>query len=348
MRGLLRKARKERMMRGNRLVLKSGKIQEMSAAQVEELIGREQYHLIKKRDAHPFFVELLVAHEGVSRGKILNGCLNGSARKFWSAERIQELVSKLSRGRVPVYLFHNSDNKPRQRVGEILSAYAGKIQGAVSALALGYIWDGQVKEKIKKGELDTCSLEAELVFEERKVERGVGAPGIYDWIVNAIEKVSGVALGSRGVAKPGFAGASVLAQVEEFESDLNVNSSELEQRLREKEQELADLKEELAGYKKERENAERRQRFKEILERNLRGRNLRREEERHLEDEVGERIELKDIGLEELEDAVKEEMDKELIRLAELKRAYQRAEGVKVALEKEKHKSGNPLIPGEE
>jgi len=329
-------------MRANKLVLKTGRIQEMSAEQVQELVGKDKYQRIKKKDPHPFFVELVVAHEGVSRGKILGAGLNRPVQKLWSSERIQELVNKIKSGSVPVYLLHNSDNRSRPKVGEIITAYLKKIKGAISALALSYISDPRVREMINQGGLDTCSLEAELVFE--RAEEGKSA---IEWIVNAIEKVSGVALGSKAFARPGFAGASVLAQVEEFEDDLNGQIPEMEKRLAEKDQELTRLKAELARYQQERTKEERKQKVKELVDQFLRDRNLKREEQKHLLREVSERMEMKAPAPELIEQEVKKEMELELLRLAELKRIYQKPNGIKVPLEPEKDESGNPLIPKE-
>ncbi len=330
-------------MRANKLVLKNGGIQEMSAEQVEELVGKDRYGSLKKIDPHPFFAELLVAHEGVSRGKMLGAGLNRPAEKFWSKDRIRELVSRINTGPVPVYLFHNADNRSRSKVGEVIASYWRKVKGAFSALALIYISDRKVREMIKQGELDICSLEAELVFEKRESPKGVA-----EWVVNAIDRVSGLALGSRDSARPGFAGAAVLAQVEEFEDDLNGPIPELEKKLSEKEQELSRLRTELERYQSEREKQERKRRVEELVDRVLKDRSLKQEEQKHLLREVSERMELKNPASPHLEQEVKKETELLLARLAELKRVYQKPTEIRAPLEPEKAESGNPLIPREE
>ncbi len=336
-------------MKANKLVLKTGRIQEMSAEQARELMGEAGYGRIKQQDPHPFFVELLVAHEGVSRGKILGAGLDRPVKKLWDADRIRELAAKLKGRAVPVYLFHDADNRGRRPVGEILTAYLKRVKGAVSALALTYISDPGVREMIKQGELDTCSLEAELVFEPAGDKQGIA-----EWAVNAIERVSGLALGSRALARPGFAGAAVLAQVEEFTEDGAADADEAgsreetAERLRGQEEELTRLKQELDRYKTEREQGERKRKVGALVEQQLQGKSLKQEERKHLREEVGERIELKGPAPERLEEAVKQELDLELTRLTELKRLYSKPAGIRVPLESGPDRGGNPLIPGED
>jgi len=333
-------------MRIEKLVLKSVGVQEMAADEVKNIVGEQKYNSIKSADAHPFFVELLVAHEGVSTGKILGAGARAGAKKFWSPERIAELADKLTRGAVPVYLYHDNANRPRRKVGEIICALVKKVRDRASALAYAYISDPAVRELIRKKTLDTCSLEADLVFERR--EKSAAARGV-DWIVNAIEAVSGLALGSKSVSRPGFPGAAILAQVEEFEDAPGAAGNEmkeLEQSLAEKEQELDRLKSELARYSKEREREERKRKVAEIVERSLSDRNLKREERRLVLEEVSERLDLKEPDPEHVEQEVKQELARELGRLAALRRIYQHGagRGAPAPLESEENPN-NPLIP---
>jgi len=369
------------MMRNKKLILKTARIQEMASEDVKKLVGEEKYQKIKSSDRHPFFVELLVAHEGISSGKILGAGQKPSgsgAKKFWSRERIEELVNKLKSKPVPVYLFHDRANRPRPKIGEIASAIAQKVRGRLSALAYAYISDLKVRELIRKKKLDTCSLEADLVFEKSDQHLG-----LVDWIVNAIEAVGGLALGSRRTARPGFPGAAILAQVEEFEdparlSDTTVFDPEaqtrrelvdfgelsraagspqaasgseereiedIEKTLSQKEDALDRMKSELASYRKEREREERKRKVVEIVDRHLADRNLKREERKLILENLNERIELKDPEADALEQAVKDELNRELGRLAELRRLYQRSSSAPAPLESEKSISKNDLIP---
>jgi hypothetical protein len=342
-------------MRTEKLVLKTalasrrrGRIQEMACEDVQSLLGADKYQSIKAVDRHPFFVELLVAHEGISKGKILGAGQNAGVKKLWSRDRIEELAAKLKSRAVPIYLFHDSSNRPRRKVGEIISATARKIKDRVSALAYAYISDPTARELIRKKELDTCSLEAELVF-ERGGENSSMPRGI-DWIVNAIEAVTGIALGSNQVSRPGFPGASILAQVEEFE-DSQADAGgrgipELEQELVQKEDELGKLKSELARFQSERESNERKKKVAELVEKDLSGRNLKKEEQKLVLEEVSERIELKQPDSAGLEKSVKDELDRELGRLAQLRRIYSKPDApLRPASSRESELPSNPLIP---
>jgi len=337
-------------MRSKSLILKRARIQELAREEVKRIIGEEHYQKIKSVDPHPFFVELLVAHEGISKGKILDGGLNGSTKKLWSKERIKELAKKLNASgpegaMVPVYLFHDPLNRARSKVGEIVRAVVKRIKDKLSVLALAYISDPKIREQIRKGELDTCSLEAELVFERR--ENSVREKiGVVDWVVNAIEKVTGVALGSRRFCSPGFSEAMVLAQVEEFEEDF-LGAEGIKQELWEKEREIEELRQELARYKEEKEKEERRRRVEELVGQALVKRNLKAEEQRLVIGLVSERVELKKPGKEELELEVQKELEKELARLNSIRRIYQKSGQVISPLEPESSSGKNPLIPRE-
>jgi hypothetical protein len=331
------------------LVLKSAGIQEMSGRDLQGLVGGEKFASIKSRDRHPFFVELLVAHEGISRGKILPAAGNSNSRgagKFWSRDRIEELAGRLNSKPVPVYLFHDRANRPRKKVGEIISTLTSQVLGRLCALAYAYISDPEVREMIRNKELDTCSLEADLVF-----EKNGDNSGFCEWVVNAVETVSGLALGSKKISRPGFPGAAILAQAEEFE-DAGGGFEETEQmrkraerELKAKEEELAALKAELAGLRDEKAKDERMRRVAVMVGKEISERNLRREERELLLEQVSEHIELKPPDETQLERAVKEELQRELGRLAELRRLYQRPAPAPAPLEPGENVTKNPLIP---
>ena len=151
-----------------------------------------------QKSSHCFLVKLLIAYEGTSRGKILIDGVQGYAiEKFWGRARIEELVEKLSSNLVPVYLFHSS---PRRKVGEVIESWAEEFNDRLNALTLARIEDSGVCDSILRRELDTCSLEAELVFKR-----------IGDiWLVDEVAEVNGIALGSRDAVKPGFSDARII------------------------------------------------------------------------------------------------------------------------------------------
>ena len=151
-----------------------------------------------QKSSYPFLAKLLVAYEGISRGKILIDGINGhTIGKFWGRSQIEELINGFKSG-LPVYLFHDS---PRRKVGEVVNSWAEEFDNRLNALILAHISDSEVCDLIRRKKLDTCSLEAELVFKR------IGDV----LLVDKVEEVSGIALGSRDLASPGFSDARVVA-----------------------------------------------------------------------------------------------------------------------------------------
>jgi hypothetical protein len=321
-------------MKDKVLVLKTGSIEELAATEVQARLGRERYGRIRARDGHPFFVEMIIAHEGVSSGRVVGPGLGRPTRKFWSRASIEELAEKTNSRPVPVFLFHRNDNPSRRKVGEIVMTVAQEVKDRFAALALAYISDPVTRELIRSRKLDTCSLEADLVFEQRPEGKGIA-----DWVVNAIEKVSGLALGSRSFARPGFSGAAILGQVEEFEDAGDAGRAQ--------EDELEKLRTELARFKQKQDTEDRQKKTAELVERSLSGRNLNALERGIVAGEVAERIELKAPDPDRLETVVQAELERELNKLTELKKIYQTPKAIRAPLEAEADSRRNPLIPEE-
>jgi len=191
-------------------------VQELSsdddyAQQVRQLIGDARYDAIRAVDPHPCFVALEVGEEGVSTGNVVG---HGNVRKLWSADRIQELADKLSPANLfsgaDVYDGHNADNSPRRSLGKVLAGIGKRLANKVRAFAVAYLYpDSDARERVRSGDLDTCSIEADLDFAR-------GPSG--SWIVRAVKQATGVALANSRLATPGFRNATILATVQELES----------------------------------------------------------------------------------------------------------------------------------
>lgn len=197
---------------GKTLVIICGGIEEMAGAEVIGRIGKNRYAMIRGRDPHPMFVEFLAGHEGVSTGSLKSGTGRGRpARKIWSREKVREIARKLGMG-VPVFLFHSRGSRSRKPVGEVLSAAEQWVKGMLGATGVAYISDRVAREKIRTGEIDTCSIEAEVECHRMQKESD-------SWVVDAVRNITGIALGDSRRQRPGFPGAALLAAVEEFERD---------------------------------------------------------------------------------------------------------------------------------
>lgn len=200
------------------------KVREMAADAIQGHIGQDRYELIKSRDQHPFFFGADVAHEGISTGEIMG---QGNREKIWPAGAIMSLTRKINESAVPVFIGHSGSDRPS--FGRMVSAFTENAK----ALAIGYIEDSEgknqkVTERVLSGELNTVSIEADLILEVQDD---------HSLIVQQVEKVTGLALGDSRFDKPGFAGARVLAAVQEFEKEEETKN----QKQKEKKMTLAEI-----------------------------------------------------------------------------------------------------------
>ena len=353
-------------------------IEEMSAGEVQDRIGKTSYQAIRRRDHHPMFVELLAGHEGYSTGKLGTGTgRKRPARKKWTRERMSELVTRLRAG-VPVFLYHSQARKPRRPVGEIISAAEKWVKGMLGATGIAYISDPAIKQKIRSGELDTCSIEAEVEC-HREPETPDDA-----WMVDAVRAVTGIALGNSRLQKPGFPGAALLAAVEEFEninvetpagqtdpdtrpsdlfdrekllddlvveqmiSDCRERDAEriqgLATRLEAKDKKIRELSEGLERYKASEKKRTRAVLLEEAADKILEARNLSADERRIVLDEV-RKMPATDEGLEK---AVAARVERELEKMDRLKKLWskERIATPPECINPDNPAGYNPLIPG--
>ncbi|HUT54610.1 MAG TPA: hypothetical protein VM658_14565 [bacterium] len=328
-------------LKDSSLVVILSKIEEMSMDDVRGRIGAARFSALHGADERPMFVTLLAGHEGWSTGSLTAGAgPKRKARKRWARAVISELAHKLRSG-VPVFLFHGG-SRGRRPVGEIVAAAERWVKGVLGAEGLAYISDPEVKERIKAGELDTCSIEAEV-----ECHRDPRAPGD-SWIVDTVRKVTGVALGDSRLVRPGFPGAALLAAVEEFEADGNNAGAEaekisaLEARLKSRDDELQSLSAELAAVKARDEESRRSREAGSRAEKILAGKNVSHAERSIILDEIKKRPPAGS----DLETAVSARVEDELQKISRLRELWARE---RVAAPPEKISSDsmqhNPLIP---
>jgi len=184
-------------------------VSELAHDEIRTAIGEAAYSAIRSMDQHPCFLALEVGEEGISTGAIAG---HGNAAKVWGPAQIQELAERMQPAHVmsgpEVYEGH-TNGLPRQSIGKVVGSIARTVAGKAKAFAVAYLYPRTSRDKAARGELDTCSIEAALDF----IKRGGS------WIVNKVMDVSGLALASRKLATPGFANATILATVQELESD---------------------------------------------------------------------------------------------------------------------------------
>lgn len=186
-------------------------MREMPEAEVMRHIGEDRYQSIRAQDEHPFFIGLDVGYEGQSKGEVLGW---GNRIKTWLQPVIQKL-GRLLNGPGEVGLYENHPKKQgdaRVRLGDVVSGFTAldPKDDLAHAYAVGYVADPRARTRIKAGELDACSVEGECLFETEKDGKG-------EWKVVDVGSVDGVALANSRFSKPGFAGAGIVAVIQELE-----------------------------------------------------------------------------------------------------------------------------------
>jgi hypothetical protein len=178
----------------------TAKLQNMAASDILSFIPADEYRRIREEDPHPLFRAYVIGHEGVSQGRLVGG---GSLIKKWFASAIKKLYDKLQYG-LKIFHGHASTNEHagRQPIGEIVGKALKEIWGRWSAIAIAYI-----KPEFRNLPLDVASIEADVRLSDMA--------GITDVDVGDI---TGIALGNSAVNEPGFAGATLLSQIQAFAS----------------------------------------------------------------------------------------------------------------------------------
>jgi len=199
-----------------KVVIASGRVAEMGLADVVRMIGEKAYKRARKSDPRPMFVEMTAAHEGVSSGRLSSdGAPGRPERKRWPRRAIQE-IGRLLAG-VPVFAGHSRGGPHHAPVGKVLTSSEVNREGALSISAVSRISDPGTKERLRSGELDACSIEAEIECHRD--------PRSTEWIVGGVRRVTAIALGDSRMERPGFPGAMVTATVEEFEEEADAADS---------------------------------------------------------------------------------------------------------------------------
>ena len=183
-------------------------ILEMASSEIMEHIPSNVYQDIKKKDPHPVFRAYVVGHEGESTGKVVGA---GNMVKRWFASAINKIVDKLQYG-IKIFHEHAETNvhEGRVAIGHIVGKAKKIINDNISAIAIAYI-----KPEFRNLPLDVASIEADIVLS------GDPSSGIFD---ANVEDITGVALGNSAVNRPGFPGATLLSQVQEFVSQSQFNT----------------------------------------------------------------------------------------------------------------------------
>lgn len=181
-------------------------VREMAESVVLTHVGADRLAMIRESDEHPMFVGLNVGYEGVSTGEV-----DGMTRlKQWAGNVIRKLAGRLNQDSPSLYDGHAPATSGRKSLGDVLSGFIELGEdNTPTAYGVAYVApDEKQRKRIREGELDACSIEADCLF-------SVGDDDT--WHVEDVEKVEGIALANSKLQRPGFERAGVVAVIQELQ-----------------------------------------------------------------------------------------------------------------------------------
>jgi hypothetical protein len=172
----------------------------MASSEIAGMIPAETIAEIKKTDPNPLFRAYVVAHEGEARGNLVG---YGNIVKKWYRAIVDKLHEKIEAG---LQLFHGhgatNDQTGRIPIGRVVGKALREIAGRWSSVVACYI-----EPASRRLNLDVASIEAEIDLD---------VDGKGNIIANDVNNVSAIALGNSEIETPGFAGATLLGQLQAF------------------------------------------------------------------------------------------------------------------------------------
>jgi uncharacterized coiled-coil protein SlyX len=178
-------------------------IQEMAAEEILDHVSAAAYKRIKKTDPNPTFRAYCIAHEGESTGKVIG---MGRVVKNWVRSAIENINGKLTLGTQFFHMHGQETNEhgDRKAIAEVAGKVLADIAGKLSSIAIAYVFP-----EFRDLPLDIASIEADINMPESfsPNSRAVDVE---------VESITGIALGNSEICKPGFAGATLQASLQEF------------------------------------------------------------------------------------------------------------------------------------
>ena len=180
----------------------TAKLQQMASSEIINIIPKDVYDEIKLRDPHPLFQAYVVGHEGEAIGEEVGG-VKRVLNYFSSA--INKMWEKL-KYKTKVFHGHNIDSshEGRQSIGEVVGKVIETIKDKAHAIAIMYIYP-----EYRDLPLNIASIEADVEINP-------------DDTVVDIWDITGIALGNSAIEKPGFAGATLLSQIQAMSKKLEL------------------------------------------------------------------------------------------------------------------------------
>ena len=183
----------------------------MASSEIAGMIPEETIREIKKTDPAPLFRAYVVAHEGEAKGNLVG---YGNVVKKWYRAIIDKLHEKIEAG---LQLFHGhgatNDQTGRIPIGRVVGKALKEIAGRWSSVVACYI-----EPASRRLNLDVASIEAEIDLD---------VDGKGNIIANDVNNVSTIALGNSEIETPGFAGATLLGQLQAFAKEHEEGNAKL-------------------------------------------------------------------------------------------------------------------------
>jgi hypothetical protein len=178
------------------------KVSQLTQEEILSHIPQSEIERIRQKDDHPFFQAYSIAHEGVSSPRIVG---EGAKPISWGRAAIQSLKKIITKG-VKFFKGHRStnDTQGRKVLGEVVSDFQQEIDGKLHHIVISY-HSPEVREEAKK--YDIVSQEAEWNLFDQSGQLFAGA----------IDKLTGIAMGSSERENPAFAGAKRLGMIQAFD-----------------------------------------------------------------------------------------------------------------------------------
>lgn len=196
----------------------------MAASEIAEMVPASKIAEIKSQgDSNPVFKAFVIGQEGPATGYLFG---IGNVVKRWYARAIRMLHDRVSAS-LKVFQGHaaeTNEHEGRTVIGEVVGKKLLNLKEKLSTVVACYIFP-----PFRNIPFDVASIEVEIGL--KKDDRGT--------YVSDVGEVTGIALGNSGIDTPGFAGATLLGQLQAFarknkeEDDLTKTAEELRAEIRE-------------------------------------------------------------------------------------------------------------------
>jgi hypothetical protein len=173
----------------------------MANNEIADMVGARKIAEIKRSDPNPLFKAFIVGHEGEAKGNMIGV---GNIVKRWFQSMIRRLYNKIAEG-LEIFNGHSEDSNSHEGripIGRVVAKKLIDDWRGLSVVAVCYIFP-----EYRHLNLDVASIEADVSYDYE--------PG-GNLVVTDVDEVTAIALGNSAVNIPGFAGATLLGQLQAF------------------------------------------------------------------------------------------------------------------------------------